>query len=281
MTPKVWPGEALRWYLLRARHPLKNYLVGHYWRAFERPRFWIRYDDRSAISVCLGDYLQRHIFFDGYYERPLIDWLKTNLQESDVLWDIGANIGAVTLVAARQCRRVVAFEPDRRALDLLTRHVDANGITNVTIVPGALADSTGTAVLHSGPAHNLGMSTLTPDTPDRDRPASPATAVIPTLRADDFVRDRPELRPTILKLDVEGAEALVLSGAAELLLSETLRAVVFEDRVTHGRPASRGIIDCLAPWFQIDELGASAHGVGDGLSNFLATRRHAPLPHAS
>jgi FkbM family methyltransferase len=279
MTPRVWPGESLRWYLLHARHPLKNYLVGHYWRWFERPRFWIRYDGRSAISVSLGDYLQRQIFFDGYYERPLIDWLKKNLHPADVLWDIGANIGAVTLVAARHCSRVVAFEPDSRALDLLSRHVGANGITNVTIVPRALADATGTAVLHAGPMNNLGMSTLAPNAPNRDPNA--ATAIIPTLRADDFVRDHPHLRPTILKLDVEGAEDLVLNGAAELLLSETLRAVVFEDRVAQGRPASRGIIECLAPSFEIDELGASAPGVGDGLSNFLATRRPASLPHAS
>lgn len=279
MTPAVWPGEAVRWYLRRARHPLKDYFVGHYWRWFERPRFWIRYDDRSAISVCLGDYLQRQIFFEGYYEQPLIHWLQTNLRQSDVLWDIGANIGAVTLVAARHCSRVVAFEPDRRALDLLTRHLDANGINNVTVVPRALAETTGTAVLYRGPANNLGMGTLTPPVTNGDRHAE--TSAVPTLKADDFVRDHPELRPTILKLDVEGAEDLVLSGAPELLRSDTLRAVVFEDRVTHGRPASRGILDRLAPTFEIDELGASAAGVGDGLSNFLATRRQASLTHAS
>jgi FkbM family methyltransferase len=278
MTPTVWPGEALRWYLRHARHPLKNYLVGHYWRWFEQPRLWIRYDSGSAISVCLGDYLQRQIFFDGYYERPLIDWLKRNLHPADVLWDIGANIGAVTLVAARHCRRVVAFEPEWRALELLTKHVGANGIGNVTIVPRALADSTGTAVLHGGPANNLGMGTLAPQGTNRARPASLAT--VPTITADDFVRDHPDLRPTILKLDVEGAEHLVLSGAAELLLSQTLRAVVFEDRVSHGRPVSRDIIERLAPGFDIDELGTSAADVGDGLSNFLATRRQASL-HAS
>jgi FkbM family methyltransferase len=277
MKPTVWRGEALRWYLTRARHPLKDYLVGHYWKVFERPRFWIGYDERSAISVCLGDYLQRQIFFDGYYERPLIDWLKKNLRPSDVFWDIGANIGAVSLVAARQCGRVVAFEPDRRALELLTRHVDANGLGNVTIVPRALADSTGEAVLNAGPAHNLGMSSLArPPLPDRDDDVQ----VIATLSADDFVREHPDLRPTILKLDVEGAESLVLSGARGILVSDSLRAVVFEDRAAHGQPASSGIVASLAS-FQIDELGTSAPGVGDGLSNFLATRRQVPLTRVS
>ena len=35
--PNVWKGELLRWYLTRAKHPLKNYIVGHYWPWFAKP----------------------------------------------------------------------------------------------------------------------------------------------------------------------------------------------------------------------------------------------------
>ena len=272
MKPQVWRGELLRWYLTRARHPLKDYVVGHYWSLFEKPRVWIEYDRHSSISVCLGDYLQQQIFFHGYYERPLIDWLKNNLTSSDVLWDVGANIGAVTLVAARCCRHVIAFEPDPRALALLERHVAANKLGNVTIVPSALADTTGTAALRAGPAHNLGMSSLQRGT---------SGAQVPVVRADDFARQHPALLPSVIKLDVEGAESLVLSGAREVLASERLRAIVFEDRAHHGRPASAEIINSLPSTFHIDELGASAPDAGDGLSNFLAVRGRGSLSHVS
>src|SRR5258707_11726815 len=134
MTARVWAGESLRWYLGSARHPLKSYIVGHYWYLFERLRVWIRYDGNRVINVALGDYLQQQIFFDGYYERPLVDWLTENLRADDVFWDVGANIGAISLVAARHCRQVVAVEPDPRSLDRLRRNVVANKLTTVEIV---------------------------------------------------------------------------------------------------------------------------------------------------
>ena len=60
--PSTWRGEVLRWYLTRARHPFKDYIVGHYWALFCRPRVWVPYDGASVISVSLGDYLQQRIF---------------------------------------------------------------------------------------------------------------------------------------------------------------------------------------------------------------------------
>ena len=266
MSSRVWRGELLRWYLRRARHPFKDYVVGHYWAWFAKPRVWITYN-AGVISVSLGDYVQQQIFFNDYYERPLIDWLQTHLRAEDVFWDIGANIGAVTLVAARMCARVVAFEPDARARDLLARHVRENALPNVTIVAHGLADVTGRATLHAGPSNNLGMSSLLSRGTNGE-----AQTTVPVMRADDFARARPDLVPTVLKIDVEGAEALVLRGARDLLASGRLRAIVFEDRVDQGRPASPGILAHLPPSFHVDELGVSVPGVGDGLSNFLATR---------
>jgi FkbM family methyltransferase len=266
MSRSVWRGELLRWYLRRARHPFKDYLVGHYWTWFTKPRVWIAYD-AGVISVSLGDHVQQQIFYEGYYERPLIEWLQQHLRASDVLWDVGANIGAVTLVAARRCSHVVAFEPDPRALDLLTRHVRENALANVTMVPHGLADTTGNATLHRGPSNNLGMSSLLSRSV-----GGTAQTTVPVMRADDFARQHPHLGPTVLKIDVEGAEPLVLCGARDLLASGRLRAIVFEDRVEQGRPASSGILNQLPASFHVDELGVSAPGVGDGLSNFLATR---------
>src|SRR6188474_2838116 len=123
MNPRVWAGQSLRWYLTRARHPFKNFIVGHYWHLFAKARVWIKYDGEGVINVRVGDYLQQQIFFDGYYEQPLVDWLKRTLRPDDVFWDVGANVGAISLVAARLCRRVVAFEPDPRSVEQLRRNI--------------------------------------------------------------------------------------------------------------------------------------------------------------
>jgi FkbM family methyltransferase len=268
VMPNVWLGESLRWYLKRARHPLKNYIVGHYWHMFAKVRVWIRYDGGGLINVGLGDYLQQQIFFDGYYERPLVDWLKANLRPDDVFWDVGANIGAISLVAAGLCRRVVAFEPDPRSLERLRNNVGANDLRNVEIVAGALGVESGTATLYQAPSSNTGMTSLVPG-----RAQVIGEQHVPVFRADDLVARRPEIAPTVMKLDVEGAERLVLGGATDLLRSGHLRALVFEDRRdTDGRPASREVVERLVEaGYRIESFASSDGRADDGMYNFLAT----------
>jgi FkbM family methyltransferase len=267
-NPRVWLGEGLRWYLTEARHPLKNYIVGHYWPWFCKPGVWISYDDTAVINVCLGDYMQQRIFFDGYYERAVIEWLRRTLRPTDVLWDVGANIGAIALVAARLCRRVIAFEPDPRSIERLTRNVRINRARNVVVVPAALGDRTGTAILHQSPPLNTGMSSMI-----EGRLHTANAIEIRSLSADAFLATRPESTPDIMKIDVEGAEHLVLRGAADLLRTRHVRAIVFEDRHDEQfAPSNQALIECLRDsGYTIGPLGASDHTANDGMYNFVAT----------
>ena len=269
VRPHTWKGELLRWYLTQARHPFKDYIVGHYWAWFAKPRLWITYDETSVISVSLNDYLQQQIFFERYYERPLVDWLKQNLQADDVFWDVGANVGAISLVAAKLCRCVVAFEPSPEALGLLTAHVEGNGLSNITIVPCALGEDSAAAPLHLAPSSNLGMGSLV-----RNAAASSDSLLVQVARADEFARQHPSLLPTVIKIDVEGAEHLVVRGAHDVLRSRQLRAIVFEDQHDpNQQPTNRALVDCLHDaGYRVAPFGLSDEGVEDGMYNFLATR---------
>jgi FkbM family methyltransferase len=269
MPQRLWLGESLRWYLRRARHPGKPFIVGHYWALFCRPRVWIRYDSTSTLSICLADYVQQRIFFEGYYERRLVDWLKETLRPTDVFWDVGANIGAITLVASRLCRRVVAFEPDPRSIRLLEWHLHENGVMNAQVMRVALGDVAGPAVLHQAPAANTGMTSLVPNAEGATGP----TIVTSVMRADDVLAGRPELVPDVIKIDVEGAEALVLRGAAGLLAHGAVRAVVFEDDVNAaGAPANQRAVQVLvSAGYRIAPLGRSDDAINDGKQNFVAS----------
>ena len=269
MTSRVWIGESLRWYLKRARHPLKAYVVGHYWHVFARARVWISYDGQGVINVGLNDYLQRQIFFDGFYERPMVDWLKRTLTADDVFWDVGANIGAISLVAARLCRRVVAFEPDPRSVTSLARNVRANRLAGVEIIAAALGNEAGAAPLYQSARTNSGMTSLLAGHGDVVGETN-----VTVLRADDLIATRPELTPTVMKIDVEGAEHLVLGGAMDLLKSGRLRALVFEDRRdAAARPTNLSVVERLREAnYHIEPFGASDVYAEDGIYNFLATR---------
>ena len=271
MRAATWPGELLRWYLIHARHPGKNYIVGHYWWAFCKPRFWIRYGE-GLISVCLTDYLQQRIFFDGFYEKALVDWLTASLKADDVFWDVGSNVGAVTLVAARHCRQVVAFEPDPRSLHLLQAHVARNGLSNVTVVPAALGEARGVALLHQAPLSNTGMTTLADDLPN-----SVSSVQVSVRRADDVFHEMQDLAPTVMKIDVEGREEAVLRGAAELLRTPSLRAVVFETDWDPASEAKTAQLEALfeAAGFAVRPFAASSPDRPDGKFNFLAMRQPA------
>jgi FkbM family methyltransferase len=263
------PGECLRWYLKQARHPYKNYIVGHYWQWFCKPHVWIRYDDALGINVSLQDYVPRAIFFEGYYERPLIEWLKANLRSDDVFWDIGANIGAVSLVAAWRCFHVAAFEPDPRSLARLEANIRFNHLTNIEMIPTALGANAGTITLHQGADLNTGMSSIMDGRVQTDKRVNVAVQ-----RADDFLVTRPDLFPGLVKMDVEGAEHLVVQGARKMLRDSRLRALVFEDRRdSENGPTNRALVaELLSAGLHIRPLAASDEHAQDDMINFLAER---------
>lgn len=269
---EIWFGEALRWYLQRVKHPFKNYLVGHYWHLIADRRLWVRYDDRSVIGLRLDDYVQQQIFFDGYYERSLIAWLKESLRPTDVFWDVGAHIGSVTIVAASLCRQVVSFEPDPRSLSSLEHNLRKNGLTNVEVIPSALGTNSGEATLYQAAGANTGMTSLLTDG------QAPTTGVHVNLtRADDVIARRPELAPTVMKIDVEGAEHLVLGGATRLLQMGNLRAIVFEDRRdAQNRPTNaEAVLQLEQARYRIEPFARSEASATNEMFNFLATRSNA------
>jgi FkbM family methyltransferase len=151
----------------------------------------------------------------------------------------------------------------------LARNLEVNRLTNVELVAAALDEQTGIAVLHQADRVNTGMSSIA-----SAAPAPGSTVNVRSVRGDDFLKERPHLSPTIMKIDVEGAEPRVLAGAARLLESGRVRALVFEDRVgARGEPTNVSVLARLSSaGYQVRPLGASAENVGDGMFNYLATR---------
>ena len=99
-------------------------------------------------------------------EPDTISWIDTFPSDS-VFWDIGANVGTFTIYAGEKNLQVVAVEPSYLNLDLLTRNVISNQLSqNVTIIPFGVGESTSLKKLYLsskqltwGGAHNsLGLN---------------------------------------------------------------------------------------------------------------------------
>ncbi len=168
--------------------------------------------DGFEIWADPGEWVGQYIYATGRYEEGIVALMGRLLRPGDHFVDVGANVGYLTLVAARlvgPTGSVLAFEPLTTARTWLERNVALNNATQVTIRGDAVCDRTGTAVLNIGPAHHTSTSTLLAVTTGQ------GGAVVPCARLDDVVSVTPRVR--LIKVDVEGVEHLVVEGARETL----------------------------------------------------------------
>lgn len=156
----------------------------------------------------------------GIYELPVQKALYAHLKAGAILYDIGGYTGYLTLVAAKKLAaggHVFVFEPLPNNIDNLTKNFSANLITNYTLIPQAVSNEVGIATLFTG-THET-MASLVHNNESN-------VIEVPTITLDSFVIDHPW--PTLVKVDVEGAEDLVLQGGETLLSSTSGPAWIIE-----------------------------------------------------
>jgi FkbM family methyltransferase len=180
--------------------------------------------DGSQIVVKTHDYIGRTIVLTGDYDRK-ITWLcQQVLRPGDTMLDVGANLGVVTMYAARMVGptgTVHAFEPQAELVDLIGQSVGLNGYDHVTVHPVAMSDADREGRLFASRG-NLGSATLGADGPD------PLVGTVTVRRAADVLGEL-DLRPIrMLKLDIEGHEEPFLRGALGYLESNTPDVIAFE-----------------------------------------------------
>jgi len=148
----------------------------------------------------------------GRWEPAAQRWLVKLLEPGMVAYDIGANYGIHTLLLARCVGvhgRVCAFEPDPQIRAALEEAIQLNHFDNVTVAACAASDLTGRASFQRG-AH-AGAGHLVAGDPATD------TMTVDTITLDNFVFRDGHPAPNLIKIDVEGAESSVLSGALRVL----------------------------------------------------------------
>ena len=157
-------------------------------------KLWVQGESKANL---------RDIFYSKVYER------RFSIGKGNVVIDVGANVGAFTIKAARQVGptgKVIAIEPEAENLALLyknTRH-----LSNVVVIGKAASGSKGQQKLYQAPQpflfstqsdYGLGFTEVEADSVDN---------IVSELGLD---------RVDFIKIDVEGAELEVLEGAAKTL----------------------------------------------------------------
>lgn len=147
----------------------------------------------------------------GNYEYEKQKLFASLVGPNSVFYDVGANVGFYSLLAAKLRAKVVACEPDPANVALLKRHSELNR-ASIAIEQVAICEREGFDYFQSaGPEGVLGRGPLQ----------------VRTIRLDSLLARYPV--PTIIKIDVEGAEWRVLEGASEILKQSPIVFVAFDD----------------------------------------------------
>lgn len=148
----------------------------------------------------------------GSAELVVQEELAARLAPGDVVYDVGASIGFLTVICARlvgPTGRVIAFEPNPEGGRRLRHNVALNGFENVTVIEAAAGDHAGTAWLAG--SHAMVWGTVVDDPTD-------GYAGDPQITVTTIDAAAAELPPPVLvKMDIEGAEGAALRGMSAVL----------------------------------------------------------------
>jgi FkbM family methyltransferase len=157
----------------------------------------------------------------GLHEVGKKKFFQKTIKSGSIVYDIGANVGIYTILSSILCGnsgRVYAFEPVLHNIKYLKKHIELNNLQNVSVIDAAVSNNSGRIFFHDNGDHCT--SHISND----------GEMDVASVSIDDFVFDQNNLPPDYLKIDVEGAENLVIEGGKKTLT--TYKPNIF--LATHG-----------------------------------------------
>jgi len=169
--------------------------------------------ERSKIIAYPGETNSPHAAYrNPPNPREMLVW-RQHLKAGDLFIDVGANIGIYTIYALDLGAEVIACEPDPHNYQRVLEHLALNGY-EADVLNVAVADKPGTLRLTQG----LDSYNHLVDTDEEG-------IEVPAMTLDDIIGDR---YVAGMKIDVEGAERLVIEGAKKVLSEQRIKLIQLE-----------------------------------------------------
>ncbi|MCW3124866.1 MAG: hypothetical protein JWO03_524 [Bacteroidetes bacterium] len=157
--------------------------------------------------------LEHELYYKGTYEKATMHVIKSCLSEGDTFIDVGANIGVVSLYASicvGNSGKVIAYEANPDTVKLLKNNIALNKFTNIAICEYALGSQEGKGEIYPETVeNNRGAASMV-----RREGQGTLKYDISIKKLDDTIGD---IKPKMMKADVEGWELEVLKGAKNVL----------------------------------------------------------------
>jgi FkbM family methyltransferase len=171
-----------------------------------------------------------HGYWLGSWELGTQRQFAAHLRSGDVVYDIGAHAGLYTLGSSDKVGpkgHVYSFEPLKRNIQFLRRHIELNRLTNCTVVEAAVCRSAGWRPFDSSGCHSEAHLSET------------GSAKVPAVSIDEFISAGPDRRPpSVIKIDARGAEMEILCGGRATIIEFSPRIFLFRYSEDENRQCS-------------------------------------------
>lgn len=168
----------------------------------------------SGFEVTVNSGHFWHVLERKEFEANCINYLYGIVKKGSRILDVGAGLGSYSILFSKlagEAGRVHAFEPDPLARAFLRDNLRRNRLTNVRVEEQCVSDVKGKTTLRSWRWGN-GTGTIVPRTDE----AAPLKLPVDSTTIDRFCMEN-SFRPDGIKIDVEGAEGLVLLGSRKTI----------------------------------------------------------------
>lgn len=172
--------------------------------------------DLAGFTILLDMQIDKDYWL-GTYEPDLQSALHELIPAGSIIYDVGANIGYVSLLlakAAGEKGRVFAFEALPSNVEQLRRNVELNGMEKrVTVISGAVTGSSGPVRFLVHASGGMGKAAGSAGRDDHYQ----SEVTVPGISLDDFAHAQGNPPPQVVKMDIEGGEVLALPGMRQIL----------------------------------------------------------------
>lgn len=185
---------------------------------------------------CYLDLKMEKDYWLGTYEMNLQEAARYFIKKGDIVYDVGANIGYISMIFAKYTGKngkVFAFEAFAENIERMEKNIEVNNLeSQIEVLYYAVVDSDEEVSFLVGPSHETGKaegSMGRKETTYRER------VTVPGISLDSFVYNLGNPLPNVVKMDIEGGEVMALPGMRRLLRDG--RPLVFLE--LHGPEAAK------------------------------------------
>ncbi len=176
------------------------------------------------MKVYTGESIGRRMYYFHDFENEQTMSFLSLVDDTTILFDIGANMGYYSLLVSSKGGTAYAFEPSPNIIPWLKSNIELNKSEDkVMIVGEAVSDKIGTLEFYPNRPGNFGVGKIFKDASE-SAPEVPVT--VPTNTFDHFAQKFGA--PSLVKMDIEGAEYLVLKNIPEALKVENAPTLFIE-----------------------------------------------------